>query len=181
MKTPTHIITFLLCQQLFAEPGPGDIEIPGGKFQYLYKLEIENTGSIACRILGIPTDRDSKWASAIAITISAKDDGNSTQVSYSPEKDMHSFDIRTIDGPQSYSYVSQFLKLVHDNQPVALSVRWQEDGTIFYEAKDSNGQYGSGYIINSKQKFEGVSVTGSGIKGNVYCLSDERWLRGRSS
>ena len=118
-------------------------------------------------------DKDNNWGSAILITTYTEDDPNSTQIMYSPEWNKHIFEIRTLASPKTYSYTSRFLSLNNNGNSVSVSLKWRDDGVIFYESVDSNGQSVSCYIINQAQKFQILSVTASGVKGNLTCAPIE--------
>ncbi len=169
MKIISYIIAIFISHQVYAETAPTEFATPGGEFEFLYEAGVKANGGVFCELKSEVFDKDDNWGSAILITIHAKDDPNSTQIMYSPEWSKHIFEIRTLDSPQTYSYTSRFLSLNNNGNSVSVSLRWRDDGAIFYEASDSNGQSGSGYIINHTQKFQRLSVTASGVKGNLTC------------
>jgi hypothetical protein len=169
MKIIPYIITAFISLQSFSETASTEFSTPGGQFEFLYKSKIENTGGLFCTLQSEVFNKDSNWGSAVLITIYSENDPNSTQIMYSPEWNKHIFEIRTLDTPQTYSYTSRFLSLKSSGEHVSISIKWREDGAIFYEAADNRGQSGSGYIINQMQKFGTLSVTSSGVKGNISC------------
>lgn len=161
----------MICASTFSEEG-AEIDVPGGYFQYLYDAEIQNNGGVSCVVNVVSSEYSEKWASSLLIKLSANEDPNVTQVIYTPEGGYHFFTVRTLDGPNSNTYSSEFLVLKHESNTVHISMFWRKDGVIIYRGQDDNRQQGMGYVINPAQKFEKLSVIASGIKGRVKCDPD---------
>lgn len=168
------IITLLFTTtQLSAEDKPYEYDIPGGMVETFFDIDINDSGGVSCEIKARPTNRDKKWTPGILLTISGADDPFSTQVIFSPSDDFHYFDIRMLDTPNSYEYVSNFLKIRRSEDPVTASISWSKNGIIHYKGEDSQGQESSGYITNKNQKFKKIRVTLSGVKGSILCYMDQ--------
>ena len=141
-----------------------------GQYVYLANTDIDSNGRLECEIEVTPTGDDDAWGSAVLITVSDSSYQNATQLVYVPTSERHSFDIRLPNGPQSYSYRSTFLSLLRGTDRVFASLSWSEDGKIDYEAKDGDGQRGSGFIVNDLHQSQKLSVTASGAKGLSRCV-----------
>ena len=170
MKIFLSIILSVLSLPSNAEDEPIKFDAMGGKFQILYEADIEANGGLSCEFYAKPNELDQNWSPSVVIAASDKERHNTTQVVYSPTSGDHYFDIRTLDGPQSYSYVSSFLSLRNNDKPVRMSMFWRDDGTVVYRAEDNDHQQGVGYILNPDQKFDLLRVTASGVKGSISCF-----------
>lgn len=173
MKLIPLVIPIVLCQTAHAAESPYKFDIPGGQYQEIINVAIEDNGGISCSIDAQETSTNEQWGAAVIITISDEIDPNSTQVIYSPKKDKHTFTITTLEDQNTYSYNSHFLKLNNGGGTVTSSIFWRDDGLILYKGKDSTGQQGVGYIINPDQVFGKIVVTLSGVKGSIDCYEDE--------
>lgn len=168
------IIVFLISLASCAvtpTPFGDDFDVEGGSYISYIDKPIAEEGFLLCHISARINSPDPKWAPAVVLTISDIEETISTQVVYRPSKTFHEFYFHTIEEDE-FAYTNRFLRIKPIERKVFISISWDKSGKFSYGAGDFSGQNSNGTFTNSGQPRQKISVTISGVKGEIDCSNE---------